>query len=150
LAVTSPREPENAPSYGVDVSFPHHYRQISNNYAWLPHNVDPTHHPVPPEYRGMPVQPLGDRQAFYENFLESCEKFYHEKKGLGSCASTEQGRLYMSLKQPKAMQVRRLCNNDFGFHPIHGNVICFCSIATRTIPTWGLKRFERLIEYGNY
>ena len=77
---------ENLPSYGTDISFPHHHRQISTNYAWLPHNQDPTHHPVPSQYKDMPVQPLGDRQAFYENFLESCEKFYKEKKCLPKSA----------------------------------------------------------------
>jgi hypothetical protein len=26
--------------YGVDVSFPIHHLEVSDNYAWLPHNLD--------------------------------------------------------------------------------------------------------------
>jgi hypothetical protein len=102
------------PSYGADISFPHQHRQVSTNYAWLPHNVDPKHYPTPSKYDNMPIQPLGDRQRFYENFLVSCEKFYHEKKGQGLCASTEENRLYMSLRQPSSMQNY----TDLGFKKI--------------------------------
>jgi len=101
-------------SYGADISFPHHHRKLSTNYAWLPHNMDPKHHPTPAKYKDMPIQPLGDRQTFYENFLESCEKFYNEKKGQGLCASTEENRLQMSLKQPPSMQNY----TDIGFKKI--------------------------------
>ena len=55
--------PASSISYGVDVSFPIHHKKASNNYDYLPHNVDPENNPVPQEYKDMPVQPLGDRQA---------------------------------------------------------------------------------------
>jgi len=101
-------------SYGADISWPHHHRQVSSNYAWLPHNIDPKHYPAPLKYQDMPIQPLGDRQAFYETFLESCEKYYKEKKGQGLCSSTEENRIYQSLKQPSSMQNY----TDIGFKKI--------------------------------
>jgi hypothetical protein len=57
-------------SYGVDVSFPIHSKRVSENYAWLPHNVDPEHHPTPHQFVGVPVQPLGNRQALYDEFMQ--------------------------------------------------------------------------------
>lgn len=90
---------EDEVSYGVDVSFPIHRETVSNNYAWLPHNMDPENNPTPRKYRGMPVQPLGDKQAFYDNFIKGCEKKYSK----GPCRSTERDRVAMSLRQPQAM-----------------------------------------------
>lgn len=88
-------------SYGVDVSFPMHYNGVSDNYAWLPHNVDPSV-PVPEKYKDKPVQPLGNRQEFYDNFLDGCVQFYG-KQGK-RCVSTERDRIDMSLRQPQSMQ----------------------------------------------
>jgi hypothetical protein len=48
-------------------SYPMQRDTVTNNYAWLPWNVDPSI-PTPDEYKGMPVQPLGDKQSFYEDF----------------------------------------------------------------------------------
>src|SRR5688572_19413930 len=61
--------------YGVDVSFPIHYNGVSKNYPWLEHNLDPTVE-TPKEYKDMVIQPLGDRQSFYNNYLQGCiDKF---------------------------------------------------------------------------
>lgn len=92
----------NKIEYGVDVSFPMHHSKVSTNYAWLPHNQDPSL-PVPKEYEGMVVQPLGDRQGFYEKFMEGCEKHQGGSRG-GRCWATEEGRVDMSLRQPQSMQ----------------------------------------------
>jgi hypothetical protein len=56
-----PQSAEQPVEYGVDVSFPMHHSKTSDNYAWLPHNLDPSL-PVPDRYKGMAVQPLGNRQ----------------------------------------------------------------------------------------
>ena len=53
-------------NYGVDVSWPMHHSRVSTNYPWLPHNVDPENNPVPEEYIGMPLQPLGNRQQVFD------------------------------------------------------------------------------------
>lgn len=47
-----------------------HYNKVSTNYAWLPHNVNSSI-PTPEEYKGMAVQPLGNKQAFYEDISKS-------------------------------------------------------------------------------
>jgi len=88
-------------SYGVDVSFPMHHGKVSNNYDWLPHNQDPGL-TVPKEYVDMPVQPLGDRQQIYDDFIDDCVKFYG-KRG-HRCMDTERDRVDMALRQPQSMQ----------------------------------------------
>jgi hypothetical protein len=87
--------------YGVDVSFPIHYASVSTNYEWLPHNQDPNV-PTPREYDGMVVQPLGNRQKFYQDFLQSC-KDHFGVKGM-RCTHNELDRIAMSLRQPQSMQ----------------------------------------------
>jgi prolyl 4-hydroxylase len=89
-------------SYGVDVSFPIHYNHVSDNYAWLPHNVDPQNHPTPDKYKDMPVQPLGDRQSFYNDFINGCVEHFGTKGR--RCLETERDRYEMSLRQPQSMQ----------------------------------------------
>jgi len=87
--------------YGVDVSFPMHYAEVSTNYPWLPHNMDPSI-PTPYEYEDMVPQPLGDKKTFYKDFVEGCkEKF--GKKGK-RCVQTELDRIAMTLRQPQSMQ----------------------------------------------
>jgi len=90
--------------YGVDVSWPIHHGKISNNYDWLPHNVDPENNAVPSEYEGMPVQKLGDKQKFYDDFMQGCYDMYQKGKKGGICDATERDRVSMSLRQPKDMQ----------------------------------------------
>jgi hypothetical protein len=65
----------NEPTYGVDVSFPIHHEKISTNYAWLPHNLDEDVE-TPKEYEGMPVQYLGKRQEWYDEFMMGCHEHY--------------------------------------------------------------------------
>lgn len=95
----------NKVQYGVDISFPMQHNFASTNYAWLPHNVDPSI-PTPEQYKGMPVQPLGDRQAAYDEFINGCiEKFGGKKKGgADRCRYSERDRIAMSLRQPRSMQ----------------------------------------------
>ena len=95
--------PQTPIEYGVDVSFPIHHNFVSTNYPWLPHNVDPSL-PTPEEYQNMPLQPLGDRQTFYKDFLNGCMQHYG-KRGQ-ACVETESDRIEMSLRQPQSMQVR--------------------------------------------
>ena len=69
-----------AVDYGADVSFPVHHR-FDNNVS----------------------NPLGDRKAFYDNFMNGCRK-HHGRKG-NRCDEGERGRLAMSLRQPQSMVV---------------------------------------------
>lgn len=87
--------------YGVDVSFPMHYSEVSTNYPWLEHNMDPSK-PVPDKYKGMVQQPLGDKQSFYKEFLKGCTEAFG-KKG-SRCIQTELDRIAMTLRQPQSMQ----------------------------------------------
>jgi prolyl 4-hydroxylase len=77
-----------------------HHSKVSNNYDWLPHNVDPSI-PTPEEYKDMTVQPLGDRQKVYEDMIQGCVDHYGDK---GSrCIRNERDRIDMSLTQPEGM-----------------------------------------------
>ena len=97
-------EKDLPPTYGVDISFPMHHAMASTNYAWLPHNVDPSL-PTPDEFKDLPVTPLPNRQDAYEDFINGCfEKW--GAKGKRRCEQTERDRIEMSLRQPQSMQVR--------------------------------------------
>ena len=87
--------------YGVDVSIPMQYASVSTNYPWLEHNVDHSK-PVPKEYEDMVIQPLGDRQSFYKEFLQGC-KDHFGKKG-ARCVQNELDRVAMTLRQPQSMK----------------------------------------------
>lgn len=95
-------------TYGLDVSFPHHHTKVSTNYDWLPHN-DPAKsspsHPnyvaLPSEYKHMPVQRLGNRQDFYDNYMEGCR--HHEKSDHEACDQSEADRIHMNVIQPQSM-----------------------------------------------
>jgi prolyl 4-hydroxylase len=84
------------------VSFPMQYASVSTNYDWLPHNRDPNV-PTPSEYEGMSVQPLGNRQEFYQDFLQGCKDHFGPTKGM-RCVHNEIDRIAMSLRQPQSMQ----------------------------------------------
>jgi len=88
--------------YGVDVSYPIHHVNVSTNYAWLPHNLDPSL-PTPPEYEGMVVQPLGDKQTMYNNLIDGCRQFYEASGKAERCDDSEADRVQMSLRQPQGM-----------------------------------------------
>ena len=93
------------PTYGVDVSFPIHHVEISDNYAWLPHNVDPANNPTPPEHVGKPVQYLGNVRGEYDRMIRACEDHYGGAQGSFSvCKQTEADRVEMSIRQPASMQ----------------------------------------------
>jgi hypothetical protein len=98
-----PQSAEVEVEYGVDVSFPIHHARVSTNYPWLEHNLDSST-PTPSQYRDMPIQPLGDRQKFYDDFVAGCVKHFG-KKGT-RCTMTERDRIEMALRQPQSMQVR--------------------------------------------
>jgi hypothetical protein len=88
--------------YGADISFPMQHDKVSTNYPWLPHNVDPTI-PTPPEYANMPINPLGNRQAAYDDFIQGCVKHFGSRGQ--RCIETEKDRFDMTLRQPQSMQV---------------------------------------------
>jgi len=98
--------------YGVDVSFPIHKWDVSTNYPWLPHNVDPAKNPTPKQYQEVPLQPLGDMQKAYDEFLQGCKDHYG-KKGR-ACEQTESDRIAMNVRQPQSMQNY----TDIGFKKI--------------------------------
>jgi prolyl 4-hydroxylase len=103
------------PTYGVDVSFPIHRTKISENYASLPHNTDPDHNPTPPQYDGMPIQYLGNKQAEYDELMAGCNAKYNKRhSSYSACQSTEDDRVEMSLRQPASMQNY----TDIGFKKI--------------------------------
>jgi hypothetical protein len=77
------------------------YEKITNNYPWLEHNTDPSL-PVPEEYEGMVLQPLGDKRTMYDNYLEGCKKHFG-KKG-ARCVQNELDRIAMTKRQPQSMQ----------------------------------------------
>jgi hypothetical protein len=87
--------------YGMDISFPMAHASVSTNFPWLPHNVDPSIE-TPEEYKGMPLQPLSDRQAFYENYMKGCVDTF-EGKG-ERCIENERERVAMNLRQPQSMK----------------------------------------------
>lgn len=78
-----------------------HYEPVSTNYAWLPHNLDSSV-PTPPEYEGMPIQPLGNMQQKYLDYMNGCVDYYG-KRGY-RCWENEHERLAMSLRQPQSMR----------------------------------------------
>jgi len=79
-------------TYGVDVSFPIHHNKI-----------------VPADRN-----PLGDKQTFYDEFIEGCRNLYGGGRKGRACDSTESDRIAMSLRQPKSMQNY----TDLGFKKI--------------------------------
>ena len=95
---------EEPVQYGADISFPTHRIPVSTNYPWLPHNVDPANNPRPEEYIDMPIQPLGDKNEFYVEYLNGCRQFY--KDDGDACDQSEYDRIERNRRQPQSMQVR--------------------------------------------
>lgn len=119
--------------YGVDVSYPMHHHSVSTNFDYLPHNADPENNPTPKQYQNKPIQvcqmnlirfpgmnrhnahkrfsiivfvngqPLGDRNAFHQEYLEGCRQKY--KKQANRCDGGEYDRVEMCLRQPESMRV---------------------------------------------
>ncbi|CAB9496503.1 Ankyrin Repeat [Seminavis robusta] len=101
LAVTLADNGVYMADYGVDVSYPMHYQEVSKNYHWLPHNLDSSLE-VPPEHRDRPVQRFGDRQTAYDKLIQGCDDHYGPKNGF-RCYENEKDRIAMNLRQPQSM-----------------------------------------------
>jgi prolyl 4-hydroxylase len=85
-------------------SWPMHHANVSTNYPWLPHNLDPSL-PVPIEYKDMQLQPLGNVHERHTNYMQSCFDYYQKIRGKGSsCYETERDRIAMTLRQPQSMR----------------------------------------------
>jgi prolyl 4-hydroxylase len=141
------------PTYGVDVSFPIHRTSISDNYAWLPHNIDPENNPTPKEYIGKPVQYLGNKQAEYNAFMDGCnEKYGDGKKGsYSACQATEDDRVEMSYRQPCSMQNY----TDIGFKKIKAPPAVWDQIKTfwdanKDKKNWSPENWPRGNTYTNH
>jgi hypothetical protein len=98
----TPKTPDEPVEYGVDVSFPMHYVSVSTNYPSLEHNKNPSV-PTPNEYEDMVLQPLGNRQEFYKEYLDSCRESFGAR-GSTRCTHSEIDRIAMTLRQPQSMQ----------------------------------------------
>ncbi len=71
---------EESTDYALNMAFPHTDPElVSDNYAWLPHNVDPENNLTPDEYIGKPIQYLGNRRKVYEDYIQGCRDFWDEK-----------------------------------------------------------------------
>lgn len=65
-------------------------------------SVDPEHNVIPRHLKEKVIQPLGDRQKFYDDFLSSCIDYF-SYKGM-RCTVSENDRIQMSLNQPQSMK----------------------------------------------
>lgn len=81
---------------------PMHYANVSTNYAEYPWNQEGSRVPPPLAYKDMPVQPLGNRQAFYDEMIQGCVKYYGTKGY--RCLEYEADRIEMTLRQPQSME----------------------------------------------
>jgi hypothetical protein len=55
----------------------------------------------------MVIQPLGNRQKFYDDFLQGCIDAFGGS-GAARCRTNELDRIEMSIRQPQSMQVRTI------------------------------------------
>eukprot|EP00574_Skeletonema_japonicum_P002821 CAMPEP_0201715796 /NCGR_PEP_ID=MMETSP0593-20130828/1896_1 /ASSEMBLY_ACC=CAM_ASM_000672 /TAXON_ID=267983 /ORGANISM="Skeletonema japonicum, Strain CCMP2506" /LENGTH=492 /DNA_ID=CAMNT_0048205393 /DNA_START=56 /DNA_END=1534 /DNA_ORIENTATION=- len=99
---------QNERTYGLDISFPITTPHVSTNFDYLPHNnveysspSHPNYVPVPQEFKDMALQRLGDRQDFYDHFMEGCR--HHYAAHAAYCDETEEERLDMNYRQPSSM-----------------------------------------------
>jgi hypothetical protein len=79
-------------AYGVDISFPIHHASVSTNFPWLQNGSNQS---------SQPLQVLGDRQSFYDDFLRRCRQIDGR-----ACDEAENFRIETNLKQPASMVVR--------------------------------------------
>ena len=93
---------DNQVEYGVDVSFPIHNVHISENHA-VKQFFDSTDLLSNDQDDLKIVQPLGDRQIFYETFLQGCRDFHYTNGKL--CDNAEEERLTNNRDQPQTMMV---------------------------------------------
>jgi hypothetical protein len=101
LTASSSFNSKNNHPYGADVSFPMHQDHVTTNYDWLPHNTLPQLYKSPEGYVTMPIQPLGNRQEIYSEYIRGCIEFYeiHGRR----CLDTERERINMNKRQPQSM-----------------------------------------------
>jgi hypothetical protein len=78
----------------------------SHNLVCILYSVDPENNPTPPEYKDMAVQPLGDRQSIYKEYVQGCIDKYQPTQKHKRCVNNERERVEMSLRQPQSMVVR--------------------------------------------
>lgn len=109
------------------------HRTVSKNYPWLPHNAEPDKNPTPPELEDIKLQVLGDRQAFYDHYINGCQEKYG-KKGR-ACISNEKDRVAMTLRQPQSMQNY----TEMGFKKIKAPADVFKLISE----FWDINKDER-------
>jgi hypothetical protein len=96
-------EGTSAMKYGADISFPMHKLNVSENYEDLPHNQNPSLYPAPDHFHDEPIQPLGNRQHVYREFMHGCARKYHRRPHDDACLAYEQDRIAMNLRQPRSM-----------------------------------------------
>jgi len=105
---------DNVIEYGVDTSFPMHYNHVHTNYAWLASSNSNSDNNGNGSNRTKddgsrqnphdePIQPLGDKQSFYDRYLQGCMKYHEAFNRSNDCITNEKGRIAMSLRQPKSM-----------------------------------------------
>ena len=78
-----------------------HHAKVSTNYAEYPWNSG-SEVPVPDEYKDMVVQPLGNRQALYDEMVQGCVEHYGTKGH--ACLEYEYDRVEMNMRQPQSME----------------------------------------------
>ena len=87
------------------------YAAIVNLYS-----DDPENNPTPPEFEGVPVQHLGDKETWYrDDYLQGCVDFYKPSKKHKRCLNNERARVEMSLRQPQSMVVSSYLFRGCGF-----------------------------------
>eukprot|EP00558_Chaetoceros_sp_UNC1202_P011579 CAMPEP_0197240252 /NCGR_PEP_ID=MMETSP1429-20130617/6576_1 /TAXON_ID=49237 /ORGANISM="Chaetoceros sp., Strain UNC1202" /LENGTH=407 /DNA_ID=CAMNT_0042699851 /DNA_START=1 /DNA_END=1224 /DNA_ORIENTATION=+ len=74
------------------------------NYPWLPHNTDPSNNPTPTEHQNVAPQILGNRQQFYENYMQGCRDFWTDKGKDGRvCDENDEERITHNQHQAHSM-----------------------------------------------
>ncbi|CAJ1935071.1 unnamed protein product [Cylindrotheca closterium] len=112
----------------------HGYR-VTTNYDWLPWNIDSSI-PVPEDYTDMPLQPLGDKQAFYENHMQGCRESMKAKGR--SCKSYENARIDRCVRQPRGVHNY----TKIGYHKMRAPEGLFQIIKT----FWETNKDKEVIE----
>mmetsp|Transcript_8455 Transcript_8455/g.18565 ORF Transcript_8455/g.18565 Transcript_8455/m.18565 type:complete len:520 (-) Transcript_8455:568-2127(-) len=136
--------------YGVDISYPMQSRRVSVNYNGM-HTGNPGIEAetkdfsdsfidaLPRDVSLQPPQPLGNRQSFYEDYMQGCRDFYNKEgrfseeeedvventlrdKSRGvACDSVEYDRVVMSAAQPKSV----MNFTDIGFKKMKAPPVLF-------------------------
>lgn len=134
---------EDTPAYAIDISFPMLNYTVSTNYPWLPHNVDPKNNPIPKEYENMPIQPLGDKQGFYEDYMQGCRDYWREdgddEEEESVCDDHEASRIERNVDQPPGM----VNYTDIGYKKIK----CPPSVFKLLADFWEANKHDQEDEY---